>query len=67
MPLGPNWTSGRGQRPPFLPFPLFLPFPSLPLGGFLLGLGVLVGTPPWVRPLRPALIGRAQGGQSYSK
>ena len=48
--LGPNWTR-RGGRPLSLFSPLpFLPSPSLPLGGNLLGLGVLVGSPPWRTP-----------------
>ena len=51
-PLGPNWTRVRGRRPPFLPFPLFLPSSPSSLGGILLGLGVLVGLLPLGAPYR---------------
>ena len=39
---------GGGAPPLLLPLPL-LPSPSLPFGGNLLGLGVLVGFPSWGR------------------
>src|SRR3954462_10137015 len=54
VPLPPSVSEsdkGRGGAPPFLlPLPL-LPSPSLPLGGNLLGLGVLVGFPSWGRAI----------------
>ena len=60
-PLSLNWTGKGSRRPPFLlPLPL-LPSPSLPFGGNLLGLGVLVGFPSWGRakegrPASPSLL-----------
>ena len=48
LPLSPNWTRKGGAPPFLLPLPL-LPSPSLPFGGNLLGLGVLVGFPSWGR------------------
>ena len=51
---------GQAARPPFLlPLPL-LPSPSLPLGGILLGLGVLVGLPSLGAPPRAGRLIRLQ-------
>ena len=67
-PLGLNWTREGGRRSPFL-LPLLLS-PSLPLGGILLGLGVLVELLSLARPTEagrpppPLLYIRGQGGTS---
>ena len=54
----PNWTRGGGGAP--FPSPTPSPFPPFPTHekerGILLGLGVLVGLPPWRAPLVAGLL-----------
>ena len=55
-PLAVRIGQGKGRRPPFLlPLPL-LPSPSLPCGGILLGLVIVVGLPLLGRALGPACL-----------